>query len=163
MEPLFENDKFQLFVSGGQHSWEVSGTADHYYDYTDTYFQWRGECVIINKETKESHRFSFSNEARRWDKISNLETLFTLTDRRVEKDFKKSYLSVFEAVLPEKDDEIVTFICTDLLRELKNCSEPIKKVLIKPISYSSLIKAGLAPDCHGQIHMPLESTLPART
>lgn len=144
--PILENERYKLFMQGGMHRWTVSGTSDHYYDYTDDYHQWRGAGVVVDKETGQSTQFNFSNPASRFgNPTADLKSLVLQTEQR------NALAEKF--ALPNQEGNIINFVCKRLLDKVAKCTDPIKTIVIDHIPFAELINAGIMPDSSGQIHL----------
>ena len=146
--PVLENERYQLFMLGTIARWEVSGTSDHYYDYTDNYHQWKGSGVIIDKNTGQMTQFNFSSPASRFgNPAPDLKSLVLQTEQR--------NASAEKFALPNQESSVVNFVCERLLDKVAKCTDPIKTIVIDHIPFAELIKAGIMTDGSGQIHLGL--------
>jgi hypothetical protein len=137
-------------------SWTESGTSDHYYDYTDTYYRWEGSGVIKDKKTGISIQFNFFNNSSRQDPPKDLQSLLFSTDREVRENFSRRALTLQEVATDDGKKIAVPFICELLIKRISECKEPIKNICMVPVKFSELVEAGLAPDFDGQIHIALK-------
>lgn len=156
---MLENERYKLFMRGSIHKWVKTGTSDHYYDYEEHYYQWRGEGVVVDNKTDKSTQFSFNSpDSRNRPPTLNLESLVLevqggptvkVEDRPGISHYRLS--SVRELALPNQNSNIVNFVCVRLLDKVAGCANPIKTIIIDPIPIAELINAGIVADSSGQI------------
>ncbi len=155
--PILENARYELFLQGGIKTWQESGTSDHYYDYTDTHYQWRGSGVVRNKKTGISTQFNFSNEdSRHRAPPTELKHLLLQTTREIPDGRHDRRMALApELVIPGQEEELTTIVCERILEELEKCQDPVKWICITPIPFELLVNKGFAPDYSGQFHIAL--------
>ncbi len=150
-----ENEDYELYLEGSIHSWDVSGTSDHYYDYTHTYRQWRGSGVMTDKKTGLSFQFNFTNGQTRGEIPRSLEDVLFATNRTINGYLYGRPLTIYEVAIPGEEERIFNMICQRILALVLQCEEPIKRIRLEPTAFNDLVAVGLAPDRDGQIHLAL--------
>ncbi|MDP2651487.1 MAG: hypothetical protein Q8O98_02775 [bacterium] len=152
MEPILENQNFELYLDGELKRWEVSGKE---YSSGHVSYQWHGTGAIVIKALDETIQFQFKGPTTsNGEHAKNPSDLVLMTTRH-KKGCWWEQAPLDELVLPEMREEMVDLVCQRLLEKIKKCSDPIKYIEIEAMKFEALVASGFVADYNGQIALTL--------